>query len=508
MEKKFNLSKSLYTRGLQCSKSLWLKKYKKDVLTPPDASAQAVFETGNVVGALACKLFPDGKEIPFKGTTFDEKIELTQKWMDEGIETIYEATFKYEGVLVMVDILHKAANGNWQIYEVKSSTWNEKKSLKDIQKYINDASIQYYVLNGIGLQIEKTSITLLNSTYIYRDHLDIEALFTHVDVSEAVLELQNDIPIHLHRFHQCLADTEHEPDIDIGPHCKKPYPCDALDYCWKTQRKMPDYSVFNVFNMGKKPVRLYKRGIVHIEDIPDAEISTENQKFVVDAWLNKRVMINHDEIRNFLNGLTYPIYHLDFETFQNAVPQFESQRPYQQICFQYSLHIEHLDKETEHKEFLGKEGTDPREALIKRLIEDIPSGVTVLVFNESFEKTRIKELAKDYPQYAERLLMINRQIVDLAEPFQKKYYYDYRLQGKYSIKLVMPLLAPEMADAYKKLSLVNNGGDAMNTFPRLIDMAEAERLEYRKALLKYCELDTFSMVKVLAKLKNVCKANV
>jgi len=503
MKKQLNLSKSLYTRGLQCSKSLWLKKYKKDVLTQPNDAAKAIFETGNMVGDLACRLFPDGKEVPYEGTTFSEKIALTQQWMDEGVENIYEATFSYQDVLVMVDILHKADDGSWEIYEVKSSTWSEKKKLKDIEKYIHDASIQYYVLNGVGLQISKTSITLLNSNYIYQNKLNIHELFTHVDVSVEVLALQEDIPTRLKIFHDVLSNTGQEPDIDIGSHCKKPYPCDASDYCWKKQRKIPDYSVFNIFNMGKKPIDLYKKGIIQIEDIPDEAITSKNQRLIVDSWINKTTIIDKPAIQSFLDGLSYPIYHLDFETFQAAVPTFDHQRPFQQICFQYSLHIEHANKPLEHKEFLAKEGEDPRRALIERLLADIPFDATVLVFNESFEKTRIQELAKDFPEYAGQLMLLHNNIVDLAVPFQKRYYYDYKLKGKYSIKLVMPLLVPEKDDAYEKLKLVQNGGDAMNTFPKLEQMNEEDRKKYRHALLKYCELDTLAMVKILEKIRNL-----
>lgn len=503
-QKSLGLSKSLYTRGLQCCKSLWLKKYKKDVLTLPDDATQAIFATGDVVGGLACKLFPGGKEVPFDGTSFDEKIKLTQQWIDDGVENIYEATFKYEGVLVMVDILHKASDGSWEIYEVKSSTWNAKKTLKDIQKYIDDASVQYYVLNGLGFNVSKTCITLLDSRYTFEDRLDIEKLFAHVDVSDEVLGLQEDVASRLKIFQQFLSHPDLEPDIDIGAHCKNPYPCDAYDYCWKQQRNIPDYSVFNIFNMGPKPLGLYKDGIVNIEDIPDSELTSENQKLAVDSWVNKTSHIDKQAIQGFLNRLTYPIYHLDFETFQSAVPSFNHQRPYQQICFQYSLHIEYEDgRPLEHKEFLAEAGADPRRLLIESLIKDIPHDVTVLVYNESFEKTRIKELAKDFPQYLNELNRINDCIVDLAEPFQRKYYYDYRLKGKYSIKLVMPLLAPHMADAYKQLKLVQNGGDAMNIFPKLIDMDEATRQEYRDALLAYCKLDTLSMVEILKSLKSL-----
>ncbi|MEA2050779.1 MAG: DUF2779 domain-containing protein [Campylobacterota bacterium] len=188
-----------------------------------------------------------------------------------------------------------------------------------------------------------------------------------------------------------------------------------------------------------------------------------------------------------------------------AIPQLQNQKPYQQICFQYSLHIEYENKPLEHKEFLAKEGTDPREEFIKHMIADIPSGKCVLVYNESFEKTRIKELARDFPQYEKELLNINENIVDLAEPFRSKDYYDYTFKGKYSIKLVMPLMAPHMADAYKKLKLVQNGGDAMNTFPKLMDMGKEKKKEYKEALLKYCHLDTLAMVEIFKKLKESVK---
>jgi hypothetical protein len=500
-----NLSKSQYIRGLQCVKSLWLYKHKRDTaITPPDTSAQKVFDTGTRVGELACQLFPDGERIAFEGTSFDEKIERTKELIDNGTQTIYEATFNFDGILVMVDILHKGSNG-WEIYEVKSSGWNDKKTLKDIEKYINDISVQYYVLKGSGLDVTKCSVTLLNSSYVFQDTLEIEKLFTHVDVTQEVEEMQVDIPTYLKTFRTYLADSLTEPNIDIGTHCFKPYDCDAYHYCWKVQRNIPDYSVFDIFNMGKKPLELYKNGIVNVEEIPDEAITTDTQRFIVDSWLYKATHNDTDAIKTFFETLRYPIYHLDFETYMDAVPSFNGQKPFQQMPFQYSLHIEHENAPLDHKKFLGDEGTDPREEFIKRLIDDIPADACVLVYNENFEKTRLKELAKDFPLYEAKLMMIHDNVIDLAEPFRKKHYYNYTLKGKYSIKLIMPLMVPEMADAYKKLALVQNGGDAMNTFPALIHMEPQQREAYREALLKYWELDTLSMVKILEKLREHVK---
>ena len=150
------LSKSLYTRGLQCEKSLWLKKYKPAVLTPPDEQLQAVFETGNLVGDKACELFPEGKEVPYEGKNHAKNIELTQKLLSEGVKNIYEATFEYDGILVLIDVFHQKEDGSFEIYEVKSSTWHSNKSIDDINHYIHDVSIQYYVLNSLRYNISDT----------------------------------------------------------------------------------------------------------------------------------------------------------------------------------------------------------------------------------------------------------------------------------------------------------------------------------------------------------------
>ncbi len=502
-----NLSKSLYTRGLQCSKSLWLKKYKKDVLTPPDEQAKAAFETGDKVGALACQLFPDGKEIPFKGTTFDEKIALTQQYMDEGIKNIYEATFLYDNVLVMVDILHINDDGSVEIYEVKSSTWNSEKTLKKIKKYIDDASIQHYVVSGCGFEIKQTSIILLNGDYVRGDELEIEQLFSIVNVTDEIIELQDGIPAYLSHFQKVLGNKEAEPDVDIGWHCKNPYECDAYEYCWKTQKAIPEYSVFNIFPLTKnsKALQLYRQGIVEVNDIPDDFEMTEKQAFAVDAWKHQHTNIDRDEIKHFLDSLTYPIYHFDFETFQQPIPEFKGIKPFAQIPFQYSLHIEDEYGDTEHKEFLGKEGTDPREALVKQMIQDIPPNATVMAFNSRFEEMVTEGLKVAFPMYADQLSSIIDNMVDLALPFQNKHYYLPEMKGKYSIKIVLPLLVPGMEKSYEDLNLIHNGGDAMNTFPKLVDMDEQTKVEYREALLKYCELDTWAMVEILRKLKEMVR---
>jgi hypothetical protein len=487
-----NLSKSLYTKGIQCPKALWLKKYNKDVLSAPDDSALARFETGNVVGELACELFPNGVEIPFT-RNFDEMIKQTAKHIDDGVKYIYEATFSFNGILVLVDVLEIDEDGV-SIYEVKSSS-----SVKDI--YVHDTSIQFYVLKQLGYHIKTANVVHINSDYVRGDSLDLNELFTIADVTEKVIELKQNIPSILEEFETVLSDKINEPDIDIGKHCHNPYVCDAKEYCWKTQRQIPNYSIFNIFNLGsKKQIELYSQGIKDIEDVPVDFAMTANQKSAVENFKAKETFINKEKIKEFVDTLTYPIYHLDFETFQQSVPQWKGISPYQQIPFQYSLHIEQEDGTLEHKEYLAVEGIDPREKIANRLVEDIPSDVTVLAYNMSFEKGVIKRLSDLFPALSTHLLSINENMKDLMLPFQKKYYVTPSMNGSYSIKYVLPALVPDQALAYKKLDGVQNGGEAMNAFANMSKMEEGEKQKMRTALIEYCKLDTMAMVKILDKL--------
>lgn len=490
------LSKSLYTRAIQCPKSLWLKKYKPNVLTPPDAASQAVFETGNIVGDTACELFPGGREVELDRSDYEGMMATTLQWMNEELEYIYEATFIYDGIVVMVDILRNTPEGV-EIYEVKSST-----EVKDI--YLHDVSIQQYVLEKLGFRVSKSHVVHINNKYVRGDELDLNRLFSIVDVSDEVNAMQANIPDNLTAFEAYLNDRENEPDIEIGKQCKNPYDCDAIHYCWKVQRNIPEYSIFNIFNLGSKnQIMLYEQGIVAIEEIPDDFKMTDIQKQKVDNWKSQSTYIDKEQIRAFVETLTYPIYHLDFETFQQAIPQWKGISPFQQIPFQYSLHIEHEDGRIEHKEFLAPEGKDPRSALALQLVEDIPDHVTVLAYYMSFEKGVIGKLAEAFSILSDHLLQINENMKDLIVPFKKQYYVTPAMNGSSSIKQVLPAIVPAMEQAYKELDGIHNGGDAMNAYASLQNKSVGEREQIRNALLAYCKLDTLAMVKILEKLREV-----
>ena len=488
------LSKSLYIRGLQCKKSLWLKKKKPEVLQAPDDGAQAVFDTGTSVGELACELFSGGERIEYTGD-FGSQIARTKELMGRGTKIIYEATFCFDGILVMVDILRIGRDG-LIINEVKSST-----SVKDV--YIDDASIQYYVISSLGYKVSVVNIIHIDNSYVRGEKLELEKFFHTEDVTEQVKQKQADIPQILNKFEEILSKNV-EPEVDIGPHCSNPYACDAWEYCWLEQRGIPEYSVFDISRLrSDKKFELYKNGIVKFEDIKELDKFNASQQIQIRSELSKEQIIDKGAIKEFLNTLSYPLYHLDFETFQQAVPEFIGLRPYEQIPFQFSIHKDDGNGNLEHFEFLAEAGADPRYELALNLIKFIPQDACVLAYNMSFEKGVIRRLAEIYPQISNELMAIHDNIKDLMAPFANKSYYHPKMQGSYSIKYVLPALVPEFESAYKDLNLIHHGGEAMQAYAAMAYMPAKERDAYKKALLEYCKLDTLAMVKVLEKLREI-----
>jgi hypothetical protein len=490
------LSKSLYIRGLQCEKSLWLKKKKPGVLQAPDDGAQAIFDTGTSVGELACELFSGGERIEYTGD-FNAQIVKTKELIGRGTKVIYEATFCFDGILVMVDILRIYDDG-LVINEVKSST-----SVKEV--YIDDASIQYYVISSLGYKVSGVNIIHIDNSYVRGEKLELEKLFHTEDVTEQIMQKQAEIPQILNKFEEILSKNV-EPEVDIGPHCSDPYHCDAWEYCWCEQRGIPEYSVFNISRLrSDKKFDLYKNGVVKFEDIKELDKFNASQQIQIRSELSQEQIIDKDAIKEFLDTLSYPLYHLDFETFQQAVPEFIGLRPYEQIPFQFSIHKEDGKGNLEHFEFLAEVGADPRYELALNLIKFIPQDACVLAYNMSFEKRVIRQLALNYPQISNELMAIHDNIKDLMAPFASKNYYHPKMQGSYSIKYVLPALVPEFESAYKDLNLIHNGGEAMQAYEAMTYMPADERESYKKALLAYCKLDTLAMVKVLEKLCEVAK---
>ena len=487
-----NLSKSKYTTTWQCPKALWMKKYKPEELLI-DENVKARMAAGNEVGDLAMSLFGDYIDVTeYKDDKIDlnRMIEKTNEEMKKGTQNICEASFLYNGLYCAVDILRKEEDG-YSIYEVKSSTHDDK----DV--YFADIAYQKYVLEHCGINVINTYLVVINNEYVYDGTLKVDELFKITDVKEGVEDQYLNVEMNLKTAEKILrSDTE--PDIDLDLHCNKPYRCGFWKYC---SRNLSNPSVFNLYRIKfKDAISFYKEGITSYEQLEvDPRIKNLTQLKQIDFELHdKGTYTDKAVISEFLDKCTYPLYFLDFETEQPVIPKYIGTKPYQQIPFQYSLHyIEKEGGELKHKEFLGISGQDPRRALAEQLCEDIPYDVCTMAYNKMFECGRIKELAESFPDLADHLLNIERNIIDLLDPFRQGGYYCKAMGGSFSIKSVLPAMFPNDPELdYHNLEGVHNGGEAMSIYPKIQYMSEDEQKIARHNLLKYCELDTYAMVKV------------
>ena len=249
--------------------------------------------------------------------------------------------------------------------------------------------------------------------------------------------------------------------------------------------------------------KLYDQGLISFVDLHSCGALGKQAAMQVNYELEDIPdLIRRESIHQYLQDITYPLYFLDFESFQPAIPLYDYSSPYDQIPFQYSLHYrKKKNGKLYHREYLASPDEDPRRGLAEQLCRDIPEDVCVLAYSMTFEKSRIRELADLFPDLKHHLMCIHNNIKDLIIPFQQNWYYSKAMQGSYSIKYVLPALFPDDPELnYQNLEGVHNGREASDTFQMMRRMEKPKREEYRRHLLKYCELDTYAMVKVLQKL--------
>ena len=409
----------------------------------------------------------------------------------KGVKVLYEASFIFNGVLVISDIAVRTGN-KWKIFEVKSST-----SVSETNEL--DAAIQYYVISNSGIDISDFSIVYLNNEYIRFGELNLKKLFTSESVKERALELQNFVEENVARLIKVIGKRK-IPEIKIGKHCTNPYTCSFYNYCWQN---IPDNSVFDLSGMQlNKKFDLYYEGIIKLSDIPEELRLAKTPQLQLDSYRSGKTIIDKKSISEFLENINYPVYFIDFETFQPAVPLYDNSRPYQQIPFQWSLHYKKSrNANADHMEFLSETGVDPRINFIETLLEATIKPGDILVYNKSFEISRLNEIARDFPEYDEETAERISRIKDLMKPFQKKFYYTPEMKGSYSIKAVLPALVPELG--YDSLDIAE-GSAASLAFESLLHETDMIKIsEIRKQLLEYCKMDTLAMVRILEVLESI-----
>ena len=488
------ISKSAYIRGLQCPKSLFLEKHNRELKVVSEAT-QSLFRNGNMVGEVARGLFPGGVMIPnIPGKNGqDKQIRLTREAIESGAEVIYEAAFLHDGGFAKLDILRKGEAGDgWEIHEVKSGT-----SVSTV--YREDVAFQYHVVTGTGLHVSSANLLFINNQYIRQGELDLHELFVCEDATQFAQERGTFVVEELARQRGIIAGDMPEPGI--GKHCSNPYECEYKTHCWQ---HVPEDSVFDIRGNGIDKFSLYSQGIVAQADISAKllELMNAKQRQQVEATIAQENSINVDAIKGFLCGLEFPICLFDVESFTTPVPMFVGLKPYQQTAFQFSLHVVEENGDIRHHEFLAEPGIDPRESFIKSLAVSMPVEGCVIAFNKSFETAILQGLAKRFPEFDSHINNWIGGMVDLMVPFRKRDVYYWQMKGSYSIKYVLPALVPELTyEGYE----IANGSAAMEAYHTMCKMKDdaGKLAQIRANLLRYCQLDTYAMVRLIEALRGL-----
>jgi len=481
------LSKSKYLNGLQCLKYLWLLFNDKNKVPEPDASTLHVFDEGHRIGELAKRLFPDGIDV--SSGDFKGNLNRTRELLLVN-RPLFEPGFYIDGYYSRLDILNPVGDGEWDIYEVKGST-----TVKDIN--IHDVSFQRHCAQKAGLSIRKCFIVHVNNQYVKNADIDPQGLFTIEDVTERVNEISGGVQDQSEEMWDLIASPVC-PEIGVGPHCSDPYDC-PVTWCWDS---LPEHNIFNLHRGGKKCFDMFNQGIFFVKDIPtDIKLSAV-QQIQQTCEIEAQPYIDKQAIQIFVDSLQYPLYFLDFETFNPAIPFYNGTRPYQKVPFQFSLHtVSSLGAESGHHGFLGDGTEDPRLTFLAKLRSTLGDCGNIIVYNQSFEKGILVELGKAFPEYTNWIKETCDRIVDLYAPFRSFSYYHPMQQGNASIKKVLPALAGK---GYDDLNIAK-GDDASLAFFNMVmgRYNEEQKTKTMKELEEYCALDTLGMIWIVNKFQEL-----
>ncbi len=487
------LSKSTYIRGLQCHKSLYLNKHFQSLRDPLSAKQQAIFKRGHSVGELARKLFPGGIDA-FPGSYMKSKewVQKTSELIAAETSVIYEAAFMYNQVLAAVDILVKVEDG-WKAYEVKSS-------VRISPTYIKDASLQYYVISGSGIPLLDFSLVHVNNEYILGDTLEVNRLFAAQSCLKEVQQSREEVAAKVTQLKEVIGSGS-APDVQIGEHCFYPYTCDFKGHCWK---HVPEQgSVFDLGGLRKADIfALYHKGRIRMDDLTETDLSSADAKIQLRSFQSRKPHVEKELLQTFISGLVYPLIFMDFETFMPAVPVYKGAHPYEQIPFQYSIHVIRLKgAEPEHFEFVAQPGKDPRKEFIESLLQTLGTEGSILAYNATFERSILHYLATLFPEMKTQIGLAIARMSDLMDPFKKRMFYNYTMKGSASIKSVLPALVPGFS--YEGLQ-IGDGASAMSAYEDLLYSTDLfEIAETISSLKEYCKMDTLAMIMLYRELERV-----
>ncbi len=479
------LTNEQFRVGCRCRKLLWLQENEKECQG----------ELCPQLSHLAQNYIRGGKTI--STSDLDKRAEETLRLIKDGVAVIKRPALKIGDTIVTADLL-AFKNGKTIIYFAYPA-------LNPRRVFSREAGLIMAAAELNGLENIRVFLLLPRKEFVKNGEIDPREFFTSFELTDDAQALKEKSYIFSRVLVETLASSG-EPQVDLHKNCFNPDTCKYFEHCTKD---MPYPNVFKVarLNINTK-LQLYSEGKISYNDLRNEGRLTENQKKQIRMSMYKvPPVVKKKELSEFLDSLWYPLCFLDFESWQPPVPPSDGMHPFEQVAFQYSLHIiEHEGAPVIHKEFLANGEADPREKLARQLVSDIPEGACTLAYNKQFETMVVSGLAAKFEDIKEPLEKIRDNIYDLMVPFQKKYYYDPKMEGSFSIKAVLPALYPDDPElSYDNLSEIHNGSQAMLSYSTLSEETPERADEIRRCLLKYCELDTLGMVKIVEKLRDAVR---
>jgi hypothetical protein len=485
------LSKSKLLAFRQCPKRLWLEVHRPE-LRVDSAATEASFAVGHQVGDLAQRLYdPKGKGqlIDLQKEGFPAALSRSTKLLASS-SPIFEAAFSAEGALALADVMlpaKKAGKRVWRMIEVKSST-----EVKDYHR--DDTAIQAFVARAAGVPLASIALAHIGSDWVYPGGDDYRGLLTENDLTEEAFGRNAEVRSWISEA-QSVCRKHNEPDIGTGRHCNYPYECGFLDHC-QSEEPQAQYPVSWLPRIQTNALKalIDEHGVIEMRNVPD-DLLNQRQRRVKEHTLSGKVYYDAAGASADLAAHRLPAYFLDFETIQFAIPIWKGTRPYEQIAFQFSAHRLSRTGQLEHQSFLDLSGNDPSIGFADALIAACGERGPVFVYNAGFETARIRELAERIPGRKRPLLAINERVVDLRPIAEQRYYHPSQ-QGSWSLKKVLPAVAPDLR--YDALEGVQDGGMATSAYLKAISSktTKSARDQIEQQLLKYCALDTFAMVRL------------
>jgi hypothetical protein len=378
-----------------------------------------------------------------------------------------------------------------------------KKSGSGRPIHLHDLAIQKWVLEGAGIPVAGAALVHVNTQYVREGALDLEQLFTVKSLDTEIREFEDDAGPNVLEFLSILR-KQSAPQVSIGPHCNSPYECEYKSECWTD---VPEHPIFELTRIGARAWDYWNAGTRSIEEIPPGDKLSPTQRVQVDLVHEGGVRFERKPVAKFLSNFEYPIYFLDFESVNPAIPPHDGLKPYQQMPFQFSIHrLDRPGAEPVHKEFLPDDASDPRVALATALLQGLGEQGSIAAYSSAFEKSICRQLGEFQPGHRAQLDAIVDRMRDLALPFQKRWVATPEMRGSYSLKYVTPALLGSES-SYTTLD-IQAGMEASTGFARMIAPGTPpnEKQALREALLIYCGADTLNTARIYEWLRARCDA--